>query len=72
MLLYLLILYFISPDAVFRNNVNKGRQKVKSNNDSRAKDKAISCRLSGYFGLKLSKNGTVLSVENVYCRKAFA
>ena len=37
--------------------------------------KAISCRLSDYFGFKLSENGSVLSVENVYCmtcHKAFA
>ena len=47
--------------------------KVKSNDDSRAKHKAISGRLSDYFGLKLSENGSVLSVENVYCMtKAFA
>jgi len=41
--------------------------KVKSNDDSRAKHKAISGRLSDYFGFKLSENGSVLSVENVYC-----
>ena len=49
--------------------------KVKSNDDSRAKHKAISCRLSDYFGFKLSENDSVLSVENVYCmtcHKAFA
>jgi len=49
--------------------------KVKSNDDSRAKHKAISGRLSDYFGFKLSENGSVLSVENVYCmtcHKAFA
>ena len=48
---------------------------MKSNDDSTAKHKAISCRLSDYFGFKLSKNGSVLSVENVYCmtcHKAFA
>ena len=48
---------------------------MKSNDDSRAKHKAISCRLSDYFGFKLSENGSVLSVENVYCmtsHKAFA
>jgi len=48
---------------------------VKSNDDSRAKHKAISCRLSDYFGFKLSENGSVLSVENVCCmtcHKAFA
>jgi len=36
---------------------------------------AISCRLSEYFGFKLSENGSVLSVENIYCmtcHKAFA
>jgi len=47
---------------------------VKSNNDSRAKHKAIPGRLSDYFGFKLSENGSVLSVENVYCmtcHKAF-
>ena len=41
--------------------------KVKSNDDSRAKHKAISGRLSDHFGFKLSENGSVLSVENVYC-----
>jgi len=47
---------------------------VKSNDDSRAKYKAISCRQSDYFGFKLSENGSVLSVENVYCmtHKVFA
>jgi len=48
---------------------------VKSNDDSRAKHKAISGRLGDYFGFKLSENGSVLSVENVYCmtcHKAFA
>jgi len=37
--------------------------------------KAISGRLSDYLGFKLSENGSVLSVENVYCmtcHKAFA
>jgi len=45
---------------------------VKSND---AKHKAISCRQSDYFGFKLSENGSVLSVKNVYfmtCHKAFA
>ena len=49
--------------------------KVKSSDDSRAKDKAIADRLSDYFGFKLSKNGSVLSVENVCCmtsHKAFS
>ena len=49
--------------------------KVKLNNDSRAKYKAISCHLSIYFGFMLSEKGNVLSVENVYCmtcHKAFA
>ena len=49
--------------------------KVKSNDDSRAEHKAISGRLSDYFGFKLSENGSVLSIENVYCmtcHKAFA
>ena len=41
--------------------------RVKSNNDSRAKHKAISRHLSDYFGFKLSENGSVLSVENVCC-----
>ena len=53
----------------------KRMAKVKSNDDSRAKHKDISCRLSDYFGFKLSENGSVLSVENVYCmtcHKAFA
>ena len=48
---------------------------MKSNDNSRAEHKAISCRLSDYFGFKLSENGSVLSVENVYCmtcHKAFA
>jgi len=48
---------------------------VKSNDDSRAKHKAILCRQSVYFGFKLSENGSVLSVENVCCmtcHKAFA
>ena len=48
---------------------------MKSNDDSRAKHKAILCRLSDYFGFKLSENGSVLLVENVYCmsfHKAFA
>ena len=48
---------------------------MKSNDDSRAKHKAISGRLSDYFGFKLSEIGSVLSVENVYCmtcHKAFA
>ena len=43
-----LFFYFISPDAVFHNN--KKTAKVKSNDDSRAKHKAISRRLSDYFG----------------------
>ena len=48
---------------------------MKSNDDSRAKHKAIPRRLSDYFGFKLSENGSVLSVENVYsmtCHKDFA
>jgi len=48
---------------------------VKSDDDSRAKHKAISCRLSDYFGFKLSENASILSVENVCCityHKAFA
>ena len=48
---------------------------MKSNYDSKAKYKAISCRLSDYFGFKLSENSSVLSVENIYCmtcHKAFA
>ena len=47
---------------------------MKSNDDSRAKHKAISGCLSDYFGFQLSKNGSVLSVENVCCmtcHKAF-
>jgi len=40
--------------------------KVNSNNDSRAKYKAISGRLSDYFGFKLSKNGSVLSAEKIF------
>ena len=39
---------------------------MKSDNDSRAKHQAISGCLSDYFGFKLSENGSVLSVENVY------
>ena len=49
--------------------------KVKSNDDSRAEHKAIAGCLSDYFGFKLSENGSVLSVEDVYCmtcHKAFA
>ena len=48
---------------------------MKSNDDSRAKHKAISCCLSYYFGFRLSENGSVLSVENVSCmtcHKSFA
>ena len=48
---------------------------MKSNDDSIAKHKAIPCRLSDYFGFKLSENGSVLPVANVYCmtcHKAFA
>jgi len=49
---------------------------VKTNDDSRAKHKAISGHLSDYFCFKLSENGSAfLSVENVYCmtcHKAFA
>jgi len=40
-----------------------------------AKHKAISGRLSDYFGFKLSEKGSVLSVKNVYCmtcHEAFA
>jgi len=40
---------------------------VKSNDDSKAKQKAISCRLSDYFGFNLSENGSVLSIENDCC-----
>ena len=40
---------------------------MKLNGDSRAEHKAVSGRLSDYFGFKLSENGSVLSVENVYC-----
>jgi len=49
--------------------------KVKLNDDSKAKHKAISGHLSDYLGFKLSENGSVLSVENVCCRtchKGFA
>jgi len=48
---------------------------VKSNDDSRAKRKTISGRLSDYFGFKPSENGGVLSDENINCmtcHKAFA
>ena len=48
---------------------------MRSYDDSRAKHKAISGRLSDYFGFELSKNGIILSAENVYCmtcHKAFA
>ena len=38
---------------------------MKSNDDSRAEHKAISCCLSDYFGFNLSENGSVLSIENV-------
>ena len=40
---------------------------MKSNNDSRAKHKAIPGRVSDYLGFKLSENGSILCVENVYC-----
>jgi len=40
---------------------------VKSNDDSKAKHKAISCRLTDYFGFKLRENGSVLSVEHLHC-----
>jgi len=36
---------------------------MKSNDDSRAKHKAISGRLSDYFSFTLSEYGSVLSVE---------
>jgi len=48
---------------------------VKSKDNSRAEHKAISGRLSDYAGFKLSKNGSVSSVENdccMTCHKAFA
>ena len=48
---------------------------MKSNDDSKAKHESISCRLSDYFGFKPSENGSVLSVENIFCmtcHKAFA
>ena len=35
---------------------------MKSNDDSKAKHKAISCHLSDYFGFKLSENGSVVCV----------
>ena len=40
---------------------------MKSNDDGRAKHKAIPGRLSDYFGFKLSENGSFLSFENVCC-----
>jgi len=43
-----LFFYFILPDAVFDNSV-KRMAKVKSNDDSRAKHKAISGRLSLFW-----------------------
>jgi len=48
---------------------------MKSSDDDRAKHKAISGRLSDYFGFKLSGKGSVLSVKNVCCttcHRAFA
>ena len=36
-------------------------------NELNSEREAISCRLSEYFGFKLSENSSVLSVENVYC-----
>jgi len=48
---------------------------VKSKDDSRAKHKAISGRLSDYYGFMLIENGSVSSVENDCCmtyHKAFA
>ena len=48
---------------------------MKSNDDSRAKHKAISGRLSDYFGFELCENSSVSSVDNVCCmtcHKAFA
>ena len=49
--------------------------KVKSNDDSRAKHKAILRHMSDYFGFKRSENSSVLSVENfdcMTCHEAFA
>jgi len=43
--------------------MQKRMAKVKSNDDSIAKHKAISGRLSDYYGYKLSENGSVLSVK---------
>ena len=48
---------------------------VKSKDNSRAKHKAISGRLSDYYGFKLIQNDSVSSVENdccMTCHKAFA
>jgi len=36
-------------------------------NHGKAKYKVISGRLTDHFGFKLSDDGSVLSVENVYC-----
>jgi len=47
---------------------------VKSKDDSKAKHKAISGRLSDYSNFKLTENGSVKSVENdccMTCNKAF-
>ena len=75
---YLLILLLLFHLMLFSTIiVNKGLQKwsqmmiVELNSEHMT----ISCRLSDYFDFKLSENGSVLSVENVYCmtyRKALA
>jgi len=48
---------------------------VKLNDDRRAKHKAISGRLSDYFGFKLSENGSFFVCRKrllyMTCRKAF-
>jgi len=51
MFCYLLIFYVISPDIVFRKNVNE-RRRLKSKDDSRAKYKAILSDYSGFSWLK--------------------
>jgi len=48
---------------------------VKSKDDNRAQHKAISGRLSDYYGFKLIENGSVSSVKNeccMTCHKVFA
>jgi len=45
--------------------------RVKLNDGSRAKYKAVSRHLSDYFGFKPSEDGSVSSVENICCMTLF-